>query len=323
MMKRYLFFCQLSLLPAVAVQAQFTAGSEGFFIGQDSQVSIENLTLKPSADFSLNSQTITISPTAIPGTPPSISRVYHFSTPINFAGVMGLFYQINELNGNSESTLKLASGNATFVSVAGGTVDIGQHYVSNTVSLTNFTSLTAAQENALPVNLIAFDVKRMENRTVLTWKTSREINSDYFEVQHSEDARTWTALGTIRASINSKADNEYSFLDFTGRFGTQYYRLKMVDTDGSYAYSKIRQIKLEAAEMIRAYPNPVTDKLLIGSKEVITSIKVTDLTGRSLLELSNPKPDQEFNLKSYPAGIYLIKVETANGKTQALKIIKQ
>ena len=323
MMKRYLFFCQLSLLPALAAQAQFTAGADGFFIGQDTQVSVDNLTLKPSDDFSLTSQTITISPTAIPGTPPGISRVYHFSAPIDFAGVMGLFYQLSELNGNTESTLQLAYGNAAFVSAAGGTVDIGRHYISNTLTLTNFTSLTAAQVNALPVNLIAFDVKKMENHTMLTWQTSLERNSSYFEVQHSEDSRNWTPLGTVSAATSSAANVRYFFPDLTERFGIQYYRLKMVDIDQSYTYSTIRQIKLEATQMISAYPNPVTDKLLIGSKEVLTSVKVTDMAGRPLLESSNPKPGQEFNLKSYPAGTYLIKVETATGKTKAMKIIKQ
>ncbi len=323
MMKRYLFFCQLSLLPALAAHAQFTAGTDGFFIGQNTQVSIDNLTLKPSADFSLYSQTLTISPTAIPGTPPGISRVYHFSAPTSFTGVVGLFYKASELNGNSESTLKLAYGNAAFVSAAGGTVDIGQHYVSSTLSLTNFTSLTAAQENALPVKLITFDVKRIENRTVLTWQTSQERNSSYFEIQHSEDSQNWTALGTVSAAANSAGNAGYSFADLAERYGTQYYRLKMVDIDQSYAFSTIRQIKLEATGMISAYPNPVIDRFLIGSREVLTSVKVTDLTGRTFLEILNPTPGQEFNLKNYPGGIYLIKVETATGKTQAIKIIKQ
>ncbi len=323
MTKRYLFFCQLALLPSLAAQAQFTAGANGFFIAQDTQVFIDSLTLKPSADFLLASQTLTISPTAITGTPPGIARVYNFSTPVDFAGVAGFFYRASELNGNTESTLQLAHGNTTFISVVGSTVDVAQHYISNTLPFTNLTSLTAAQENALPVTLIGFQVKRLENLTVLSWQTSEEKNSDFFEVQQSDDAREWTALGTVRAATQSTGTREYSFRDPAERYGNQYYRLKMVDTDGSYAYSAIRQLKLEGAGMISAYPNPVVDKLLIGSKEALTSVKVTDLSGRLLLDIAKPKPGQEFSLSSYPAGIYLVKVETAAGKTQAMKIIKQ
>jgi hypothetical protein len=323
MTKRYLLFCQLALLPTLAAHAQFTVGTDGFFIAQDTQVFIDSLTLKPSVDFSLVSQTLTITPTPIPGTPPSIARVYNLTTPVDFTGVAGFFYRASELNGNTESTLQLNHGNANFVSTTGSTVDVGQHYISNTLPLTNFTSLTAAQEGALPVNLIGFEVKRVENTTVLYWQTSEEKNSDHFEVQQSEDLRKWAALGKVNAANTSSQQKEYSFPDVAERYGTQYYRLKMVDTDGSFAYSKIQSIRLGSSGLISAYPNPVVDKLLIGGKEALASVKVTDLTGREFLKLSKPRPGQEFSMKSYPAGTYLVKVETADGKIQVVKIIKQ
>lgn len=322
-MKRYLFFCQLALLSTLTAQAQFTVGTSGFFIAQDTQVFIDSLTLKPSVDFTLTSQTLTISSTPIPGSPPSIARVYNLTTPVDFTGVAGFFYRGSELNGNTESTLQLQHGNANFTSTTGSTVNAVQHYISNTLPLTNFTSLTAAQENALPVSLIGFQVKQVENATVLYWQTSEEKNSDHFEIQQSEDLRKWNALGNVNAAKESAQRREYSFPDAAERFGTQYYRLKMVDTDGSFAYSKIQSIKLGSSGLVSAYPNPVVDKLQIGSKEALASVKVTDLTGRAFLELSKPKPGQEFSLKNYPAGTYLVKVETAAGKTQVIKIIKQ
>lgn len=322
-MKRYLFFCQLALLSTLTAHAQFTVGTSGFFIAQNTQVFIDSLTLKPSVDFTLTSQTLTISPTPIPGSPPSIARVYNLTTPVDFTGVAGFFYRGSELNGNTESTLQLQHGNANFVSTTGSTVNVVQHYISNTLPLTNFTSLTAAQENALPVSLIGFQVKRVENATVLYWQTSEETNSDRFEIQQSEDLRKWNALGNVNAARESTQRREYSFPDAAERFGTQYYRLKMVDIDGSYAYSGIQSIKLASSGLVSAYPNPVVDKLQIGSKEALASVKVTDLTGRAFLELSKPRAGQEFSLKNYPAGTYLVKVETAAGKTQVIKIIKQ
>ncbi|WP_090374505.1 T9SS type A sorting domain-containing protein [Dyadobacter sp. SG02] len=323
MIKRYLFFCHFALLPALSAQAQFTAGAEGLFIAQDTQVSIDSLTLEPSAGFSLASQTLTISHIPVPGVPPSIRRVYSFTTPVDFAGIMGFFFQPAELNGNNESTLQLAHGNTNFVSVAGSTVDITRHYISNTLPLTNFTSLTAAQEDALPVRLIGFEVKRLENRTVLSWRTSEEENSDYFEIQQSEDSRNWAALGTVKAASESVTLREYTFNDLVQRYGTQYYRLKMVDKDGSFAYSTIRHLRFEDPAVISAYPNPVVDKLRIGSNEALARVTMTDLTGRLVLELTKPEPGQEFSLKNYPAGMYLIQVKTATGRSQAIKIIKQ
>lgn len=322
MIKRYLFFCQLVLLPSLPALAQFTAGTEGFLIAGDTPVFIDSLTLEPGDDFFLASQTLTIAHTPIPGVPPSISRVYSFTTPVDFAGVAGFFYQPAELNGNNESTLQIAFGNAAFASASGGTVDITRHYISNTLPLTNFTSLTAAQEGALPVRLIGFQVKMVENQAVLAWQTSEEKNSNYFEIQQSEDSRNWTALGTVKAAIESSTTRKYGFNDLVQRYGTQYYRLKMVDLDGSYAYSTVRQLRFEASGMISVYPNPVVDKLRIGSKDALSNVKMTNLAGRTVLEISKPEPGQEFSLKSYPAGAYLIQVKTVAGESRALKIIK-
>lgn len=322
-MKRYLLFCQLTLLPALAAQAQFTAGTNGFFVGSNTQVFIDSLTLLPSVDFSIVSQTLTISTTPIPGSQPSIARVYNFTSPVDFAGTAGFFYRASELNGNTEATLELNYGNSKFVSASGSAVDQSQHYISNTLPLTSFTSLTAAQQNALPVTLLDFQLRRSENTTSLYWRTSQEKNSDYFEIQQSPDAREWNVLGRLNAGIESNSKKEYHFDDAASRYGTQFYRLKMVDADGTYAFSSIRSIQLAAAGLITAYPNPIVDKLLIGSDEALASVKMTDLTGRSLLELSKPRAGQELSLKNYAAGTYLVIVRTSSGRTQVIKIIKQ
>jgi hypothetical protein len=324
MMKRYLLFCQLALLPTLAAQAQFIAGSEGFFITSGTQVFIDSLTLLPSADFTIVNRDLTISPTPIPGVPPSIARVYNFSQPVDFIGTVGFYYRASELNGNTEGTLQLAHGNATFVTTTGSTVDGIAHYISNNLaSLTNLTSVTAAQEGALPVTLIGFQLKRVENLTMLYWQTSEEKNSEFFEIQHSNDARKWSPLGRIAAARDSKVSVDYSFQDNAMRSGNQYYRLKMVDTDGSYAYSAIRSIDLGRTEFVSAYPNPVVDKLLITATSEMSSLKLTDLSGKSLLELSKPVRGQEVSMKNYPAGTYLVQLKMADGKNQVVKIIKQ
>jgi hypothetical protein len=323
-MKRYLLFCQLALLPTIHAFGQLSAGTNGFFIGANTQVAIDGLTLIPTADFLIDSRTLTISTTAIPGAPPSITRVYDFSSPVDFIGNVGLFYQLSELNGNTEATLQVAHGNATFVTTTGSTANTTLHYVSNNLAaLTNLTSVTAAQEGALPVTLISFRAKRLENLTMLYWQTSEERNSDFFEVQQSEDTRKWNALGAVKAATNSKAQADYSFQDAAPRKGVQYYRLKMVDADGSFAYSTVKSIDLGSTELISAYPNPVVDKLRIGANVELASLKVTDLSGKSFMELSKPRPGQEYSMKNYPAGTYLVQIKTTDGQSQVVKIVKQ
>lgn len=324
MIKRYLFLLQLAWLPPTLVHAQFVAGEGGLFIATDTQVAINGLTMKPGADFTIASNSLTISSTPISGNPTGITKVYHFSTPVTYAGNIGMFYQPEELNGNNEESLQLAHGNQTFVTTTGSTVVPALHYLSITLeSPTNFTSVTAGQEGALPVNLIGFRLQRTEELTMLYWQTSEEQNSDFFEIQQSADTRRWNTLGKVVAAKESKDFKDYSFLDHVPRSGRQYYRLKMVDAGLSYAYSTIRSIDLGSAAFAGVYPNPVADKLIIGARGEVVSMKLTDLSGRDLLNLTRPAAGQEVSMKGYAAGTYLVQFKMANGENEVIKIIKQ
>lgn len=324
MMKRYLLFCQLALLSTTTVHAQFGAGTQGFFIEQDTQVAIDGLTLKPSTDLNIDSRNLTISNVPIPGSPPGINKVYTFSSSLSFVGTVGFFYLNTQLNGNTESILQVAYGTSTFVTTTGSTVNTTDHYISKALAApVSFTSVTAAQPGALPVTLIDFTARRIENFTLLNWQTSEEKNSEFFEVQQSTDAKNWNILGRIAAARESNGLKAYSFQDQAARSGMQYYRLKMVDEDGSFAYSAIRNADLGSVELVKAYPNPVVDQLKIGTSVALANLKLTDLSGKALLELSKPQSGAELSMKNYPAGIYLVQFKTVDGQSQVVKIVKQ
>lgn len=92
--------------------------------------------------------------------------------------------------------------------------------------------------NPLPVTLSEFNVFKYENTAQLKWTTVSESNSQYFELQRSEDATSWNVINKQNARGESKGVVNYSFIDNTPLNGSNYYRLKMVDADASFAYSK-------------------------------------------------------------------------------------
>ena len=67
----------------------------------------------------------------------------------------------------------------------------------------------------------------------------------------------------------------------------------------------------------------MVDKLTIDASVELAKLKLTDLSGRSLLELSKPKAGSEVSMKKYPAGTYLVQLETVDGQSQVVKIVKQ
>ncbi len=104
---------------------------------------------------------------------------------------------------------------------------------------------------------------KKDSTSLLTWITSTELNSDYFEIERSTDAKSWINLGIVQAAGNSNAKNNYNFVDSIPESGLNYYRLKMVDLDGTFAYSRIKSVNFPEFSWAKLYPNPVNDVLQI------------------------------------------------------------
>ncbi|MEX0636556.1 MAG: T9SS type A sorting domain-containing protein, partial [Ferruginibacter sp.] len=112
----------------------------------------------------------------------------------------------------------------------------------------------------LPLTLLYFNAKKIESSQVLlNWKTTNEIETDYFEVERSiNHSNTFISISKISANSGS-AVFSYSFLDkMIVESGVYYYRLKMLDKDGSYTYSEIRKVDIDSKpSSIFVYPVPV------------------------------------------------------------------
>ncbi|MGG7666648.1 T9SS type A sorting domain-containing protein [Dyadobacter sp. BHUBP1] len=179
------------------------------------------------------------------------------------------------------------------------------------------------EENALPVILINFNAIKEENSAHLTWTTSEEANSKQFDIERSPDAKTWTRIGSVLAVGESNTTTYYSFRDGAPHQGLNYYRLKMIDTDGSYAYSRIEDLKFDT--QIVLFPNPlVTGQLLnlrTASDGPVANLKIYDIRGKLVYELLSP--NNQVNLDHLAAGSYIIQLTGANGAVSAHKIIKQ
>lgn len=106
---------------------------------------------------------------------------------------------------------------------------------------------------ALPIELLYFDCYSIDNRIELRWSTSTETNSDRFEIEHSLTGVSWITIGTITAQGNSIQPYNYIYSDNIPQQGTNYYRLKMIDLDGSYTYSGITSCISKGTKIIETY----------------------------------------------------------------------
>lgn len=178
-------------------------------------------------------------------------------------------------------------------------------------------------QTPLPVELVLFDAKSEDNKTVnVFWQTKSEINSAFFEVEHSRDGNNWLTIAHHSAAGNSSAILDYFALHESPNMGANYYRLKQVDLDGAVAYSEIRFVSLSNVDYI-LYPNPSHDLFTISnSVGGFTYLKVFNSIGQ-LIRFDDFTADSEqsqrtFNLEDFPAGIYF--VETNFGTVRFTKL---
>ncbi len=176
----------------------------------------------------------------------------------------------------------------------------------------------------LPLKLVAFSGTVASKQVQLQWSTAQEINVRKFEIERAVDAVNFKAIGNV--SANNASQNKYSFTD-KEPLPIGFYRLKMIDIDGSFTYSNVIEIKLNGKQLSAFYNvnntmlaikniNPVNDKLqvllyTIEGKKVLTTEKVLSAGSNNL----------NISLADFQSGLYIASM-ISNAGTVTLKIRK-
>ncbi len=176
-------------------------------------------------------------------------------------------------------------------------------------------------ESPMPVTLVSFEVARDESAVLVSWATTSETNSSHFEIERSTDARNWEAIGKVEAAESSNKRMSYEYTDHQAPFGTLYYRLKMVDLDETYAYSKIRSLSIGHAKLA-IYPNPVADKLHIDDANLSRLSKVTIYSKGGIVVYSKEGPVSQIDLSGLQKGPYIVTLVYQDGSKTSRMIIK-
>ena len=169
-----------------------------------------------------------------------------------------------------------------------------------------------ANATALPVELIGFSGTAKECSYALSWSVAEEENFSHYEVEKSADGRYFTTLSRVESGRR-----DYTLTDESAK-GQAYYRLKMVDLDGTYVYSSLLAAKTECGRnsLISLYPNPVgkSQTLQLDFAEPLTTattFTVFSTDGRKLLDRAAAGTSgrtASLNIGVLPAGTYFLRV---------------
>ena len=191
----------------------------------------------------------------------------------------------------------------------------------------------------LPVELTSFTAEMDGRVALLNWETASERNNDFFEVQRSINGQDWTVLDIVEGNGDSDVPLSYRYVDEQPILGVSYYRLRQVDYDGRFEYSKVislenvnNDLDLPEAEMM-LYPNPgqmgkIHLRVLNLNPYEEVELSLADTYGRVFMEqrVSARQIEDGFKLepkRDMPAGMYVVSIKQGSTQLQKKLIIRK
>lgn len=159
----------------------------------------------------------------------------------------------------------------------------------------------AGPATALPIKLNSFTGSYAGSKIVLNWTTGNEQNNQYFVIEHSTTGYTFSEAGRITGAGSTANTQSYSWTDNYPSGGNNYYRLKQVDTDGQYSYSKLINVPVKVTTTLKAYPTIVHNTLNVNAPGTAV-IYLCNQWGQHIQTLHNGQNQ----LSHLAAGIYFI-----------------
>jgi hypothetical protein len=186
----------------------------------------------------------------------------------------------------------------------------------------NFCGTTGLNATVLPVELSSLNATAKNDKVELNWTVESALNNSYFEIERSNDASQYTVIGKVAGAGTTAQTVQYSFTDIAPAANINFYRLKLVDNNGSFKYSAVVTARLDGKlkNALQVYPNPVTDKINLKvtvNAAVSSTIKIFNAFGGIVYE-QNKKLVKGENIiiinrpVDLAKGLYFLQVNTNN-----------
>jgi hypothetical protein len=184
---------------------------------------------------------------------------------------------------------------------------------------------------ALPLELTVFQGEALDKTNRIYWETAMESNVAQHVVERSLDGKNWADIGRQAGQMESNSATRYTFDDLDP-LAKAYYRLRSVDHDGAFSYSKFIQISRRSAQfgIESLSPNPVSHDVTLlfsAQEESQVTVRVMDLTGRVVRSQAFDAVDGinqvTLLLADLQAGVYTVTVADHTQVSTPVRMVKQ
>ena len=233
------------------------------------------------------------------------------------------------------NTIKvLPSGGHLRVTVTPTQATVDYVYSTNSNGTVAY-SYTILPNDPLPVELTTFTALVSKSNINLKWRTATELKNYGFEIERKTNNSDWEKIGFVQGNGNSNVPKNYSFTDKEVIIGKYYYRLKQIDNDGKFEFSKVVEANLrspQSYELSQNYPNPFNPSTVISyrlKEKGFVKLRVYDIRGELVKVLVNETKEAgdfkaELNGKGLASGVYIYRMEVmGNSNNQVYSEMKK
>lgn len=257
-----------------------------------------------SGTFQRSSKVISITPATVNNTVTYEASLYFTNAELAIWGANKLNLKILKVNEGVSLSTTISGTQATLVSptvidnsATGGYVE----YKGNFTGFSKF--LLVSPSTVLPITLLNFEASLQQKNAALTWSTSQELDNTGFNIERSTDGTNFKNIGWIVGNGTSNVVNNYNFSDNDLQAGTvYYYRLKQVDVNNRFSYSKIISLQYNGSfvDIATILPNPIKDVLQIRLNKKGQNVEyiIYDAAGRLIAQKMLEKSDDVIMVNS-------------------------
>ncbi|GJM35827.1 MAG: hypothetical protein DHS20C18_48280 [Saprospiraceae bacterium] len=222
------------------------------------------------------------------------------------------FYEWNFGDGTSEGPAVNSTTSHTYTS--NGTFTACLSVLDACENLPDVTCQQITISAVLPVELLYFSADAKDQDVLLSWATATELNNDYFSIEYSRNGQDFTELAQEKGFGTTYEQQNYHFQHQNPGSGTHYYRLRQVDFDGQYEYSKVEAIELKGSAIPVLFPNPVSNTLIIYAPDYpYLSLDIYQANGRIVktIMVENGKTN---DINDLTQGTYFVRIKSIDGR---------
>jgi photosystem II stability/assembly factor-like uncharacterized protein len=181
----------------------------------------------------------------------------------------------------------------------------------NTTNITSFSQFMLTNEAALSVELLNFNAIAKDKTAELSWQVADEKDVKHYEIERSFDGKNFDF-------IKNQTKGQFQTTDTPPQYAVVFYRLKIVENDGSFSYSPIRSVNFEfkSKTIFKVFPNPAADILNVqfnAESKQIVDFELINSIGQVVhtyrMESKQGNHHLFFRSSAFPAGLYTLRIK--------------